>query len=534
MKNRIIVVVISAIFLSMSYNIYNFSTSNYEYKHILQNKMESFEIINNKIDKRISDSANYMYYNLDYIEDEFVKVDNFFEDFSKEEIILQDKMMEKKLENLKSLFQRKDFLNYKFQKTNVTLKNSTIYLSILLLKSQNLFSDPAYLSLVNRTISDIYLAKSSNDKDFLINLKKNIAKFKKYDFNSEDKKKFNAMLVAHLNVYDTKYEKYVYYLTQLSDDIYATEIESFRDMVYQSIYEKILSINIYLWLYGFSLLISVMIILHLIKKVELTHKDLKLKTKEQENLLLLFEKQVKEKTDENVKQAQVLLQQSKMAAMGEMIGSIAHQWRQPLNEIGINIQKLKYDYRAKKVDEDFIYEFIKKNKRAIDFMSTTIDDFRNFFRIDKEKDSFSVKKAIKDVASMQSAQLKNSAITLNILGDDFEIDSFKNEFQQAVFNIITNAKDTLVENDIKNPTIDITLQENKLTIEDNARGVPQEILERIFEPYFTTKEQGKGTGMGLYISKMIIEDNMNGELSVSNSDNGALFEICFSKELTDG
>ena len=527
MKNRIIIILISIFILSMSYSIYNFSTSNYKYKNILQKKTESFKNVNIRIDKHVSDSSNNMYYNLDYIKNEFIKVDDFFKDFPKEKIVLQNQMILKKLKTIKSLFEKKDFLNYKFQKINIIIKNSTIYLSILLSKSQNLFNDSIYLSLVNKTISEIYLAKLSNDKDFLINLEKNIAKLKKYKFNKEDKEKFNTILIAHLEVYDNNYEKYVSYMIQLSDDTYIIEIENFKDMIYKVMYEKILSVNIYLWVYAILLLLSMIIISYLIKKIELTNKSLQDTTKEQQNLLSLFEKQVKEKTEENIKQAQVLLQQSKMAAMGEMVGSIAHQWRQPLNEISINIQKLKYNYRDEVIDENFINEFIKKNKYTIDFMSSTIDDFRNFFRINKEKEKFSIKKAIEDTISMQSTQLKNNDITLNILGDDFEIDSFEHEFQQVILNIVNNAKDALIQNNIKNPIIDIKLQNNIVIIEDNAGGIPEEILDRIFEPYFTTKEQGKGTGMGLYISKMIIEDNMNGSLSVSNIDDGALFEICF-------
>ena len=215
---------------------------------------------------------------------------------------------------------------------------------------------------------------------------------------------------------------------------------------------------------------------------------------------------------------QILQQQSKMAQMGEMVGSIAHQWRQPLNEVGINIQKLKYDYKSNIIDESFINEFIDRNKQTINFMSRTIDDFRNFFRVDKAKENFSIKSAIKNTISMQSSQLNNHNITLDITGDDFKIDGFQNEFQQVILNLINNAKDALIQNKIKDPTINIILQNNTITVTDNAGGIPEEVINRIFEPYFTTKEQGAGTGMGLYMSKMIIENNMGGILRVSNTD----------------
>jgi signal transduction histidine kinase len=214
--------------------------------------------------------------------------------------------------------------------------------------------------------------------------------------------------------------------------------------------------------------------------------------------------------------------------MGEMIGAIAHQWRQPLNELGINIQKLKYDQKANKIDDEFIKDFISKNRSIIDFMSKTIDDFRNFFRVDKEKEKFSIKEAIENTTSMQLAQLKNHNVVLNIKGDDFESIGFKSEFQQVILNLVNNAKDAAISNNIEYPVIDIIIKDKKVIIKDNMGGIPNDIIDRIFEPYFTTKDQGKGTGMGLYMSKLIIEDNTGGILSVKNIDGGAEFCINFN------
>ena len=221
----------------------------------------------------------------------------------------------------------------------------------------------------------------------------------------------------------------------------------------------------------------------------------------------------------------MLVNQSKLASMGEMIGAIAHQWRQPLNELSIRIQKLKYSYEREEVDEAFVEAFIEKNKKTIEFMSHTIDDFRNFFRIDKQKQDFYVKEAINDVVSLQSAQLKHHNIELQVDGKEFTHHGLKTEFQQVIINLITNAKDAIVEKDIKNPKIDIILQKNSVTIQDNAGGISDEILQRVFEPYFTTKEQGKGTGMGLYLSKMIIEKNMHGIIELCNKGDGTSVEI---------
>ena len=229
-------------------------------------------------------------------------------------------------------------------------------------------------------------------------------------------------------------------------------------------------------------------------------------------------------------QEALLHQQSKLAAMGEMIGAIAHQWRQPLNALNMNIQNLDDDFEDGLIDRDFIQTFIEKNRQTIVFMSKTIDDFRNFFRTDKEKQSFSVREAIVETLSLQEAQFKTHTIAVDIHGDDSTLYSLKGEFQQTLLNIINNAKDALVEHQKGEKRITIGLFKDSMCIEDNAGGIPEDILERIFEPYFTTKEQGKGTGIGLYMSKLIIEKNMGGTLSAENTEGGARFWIHFQAQ----
>jgi len=227
---------------------------------------------------------------------------------------------------------------------------------------------------------------------------------------------------------------------------------------------------------------------------------------------------------------ELLAQQSKLASMGEMIGAIAHQWRQPLNEIGIAIQNLRYDYEDGLIDKEFLDSFIEKNKEVIKFMSTTIDDFRNFYRVDKTKELFDVREAINTTLSLQMAQLVNHNISVFISGESFKINGFKNEFLQVILNLVNNAKDALLQKGVEDAKIEIVLEDKVIKIRDNAGGIPDEIVERIFEPYFTTKEQGKGTGMGLYMSKMIIEENMDARLSVRNTETGAEFRMDFNEK----
>jgi PAS domain S-box-containing protein len=237
--------------------------------------------------------------------------------------------------------------------------------------------------------------------------------------------------------------------------------------------------------------------------------------------------EVQKQTEENIKKDKILQEQSKLAAMGEMVGAIAHQWRQPLNSLNINIQNLDDDYAEGLIDKKFINSFIEKQSQTIKFMSKTIDDFRNFFRVDKIKNKFSVLEALNATVSIQTAQLKNNNISITIVGEDFEIDGLQSEFSQVLLNLIANAKDAIIESKIEYGTITITLSRGKISIRDNGGGIPQEIANRIFEPYFTTKPQGKGTGMGLYVSKMIIEQNIGATLTFNALEDGSEFEISF-------
>jgi CheY-like chemotaxis protein len=243
----------------------------------------------------------------------------------------------------------------------------------------------------------------------------------------------------------------------------------------------------------------------------------------------ILEQKVQEQVQQMRKKDEMIFHQSKLASMGEMIGAIAHQWRQPLNALNINIQNLEEDFDEGLVDKEFIEEFMIKNREIIEFMSKTIDDFRNFFRVDKQKANFSVLSVVNDVLAIESAQLKDKDIQVEILGDDFTAYGLKNEFGQVLLNLINNSKDAIVCNHIPNPKITIKLLDHEVKVIDNGGGIESDVIERVFEPYFTTKEQGKGTGLGLYMSKMIIESNMSGKISVVTKDNEAIFSIRFQR-----
>ncbi|WP_456488649.1 ATP-binding protein [Caminibacter pacificus] len=260
-------------------------------------------------------------------------------------------------------------------------------------------------------------------------------------------------------------------------------------------------------------------------------KEVEKKTKELQKINKNLQKMVEEKVNELREKDKALIQQSKMAAMGEMIGAIAHQWRQPLNALALNIQMLEDLAEDEHLDKETLKEFIKKNMETIKFMSNTIDDFRNFFRKDKEKTIFDIKDIIQNTLHLQRAQLKNHDIEVIENLESAKIEGYKNELMQAILNIISNAKDAIDERRKKEKIKGIIKISTKkdgdnviIEIEDNGGGIDLHYLDKIFEPYFTTKEEGKGTGMGLYMVKEIIERN-GGKIEVANTKEGAKFKI---------
>ena len=255
-------------------------------------------------------------------------------------------------------------------------------------------------------------------------------------------------------------------------------------------------------------------------------------------LNIILEQRVMEEINNHMKQEQLLIQQSKMAQMGEMIGLIAHQWRQPLGILSIIISDFEDIYAIGKMDDKYVKDSVEKSLQQILFMSNTIDDFKNFLKPSKEKIKFDVKSNIEQLFSMFKKIFISNNIDVSIITDEgaeLFTEGYPNEFKQVILNILNNSKDAIVSRKQLNTEIkgqiEINLKNSKdkykivVSISDNAGGIPEAIIEKIFEPYYTTKESQGGTGLGLYMSKTIIETNMGGMLTVRNVAGGAEFLI---------
>jgi len=250
-----------------------------------------------------------------------------------------------------------------------------------------------------------------------------------------------------------------------------------------------------------------------------------------DKLKILYTDQ-EQKINEGIKQLRekdhMIIKQSRQAAMGEMIGNIAHQWRQPLNSLGVIVQNIEDAYIYNEINEKYLREKVSHIMNLLNYMSHTIDDFRNFFRPDKEKQNFSIYKAVLNAVGFMEANFTCNNIKVEFKWyQDTEIWGYPNEYAQVLLNILNNARDMLIDRNTKEPIIRITvnksLEKSVVLIGDNAGGIEQEIIHKIFEPYFSTKEVG--IGLGLYMSKMIVEKNMNGSLTVRNISEGAEFCI---------
>lgn len=251
----------------------------------------------------------------------------------------------------------------------------------------------------------------------------------------------------------------------------------------------------------------------------------------------ILQEKFKKYQHEKTKQQNIIAQQSKMAAMGEMIGHIAHQWRQPLSSISTSSSGMKLQKQMNILEDDFLVEGLEQINKSVQYLSNTIDDFKNFYKPNKDKNEFKILDTIDKVINLIDSQFKANGIKVFKSGDNIKVNTYENELIQVIINLLNNARDELVKKDLdyeKLIFINVFKKGKNIVLEikDNAGGIPEEIKDKIFDAYFTTKKDDEGTGIGLYMSNQIVE-NMDGKIKVSNESyefegknyNGALFKI---------
>ncbi|KYJ86479.1 MASE1 domain-containing protein [Sulfurovum riftiae] len=249
-------------------------------------------------------------------------------------------------------------------------------------------------------------------------------------------------------------------------------------------------------------------------------------------LNLSLESEIKTQVETLNRQNILMIQQAKLASMGEMLGMIAHQWRQPLNRINSNIAVLNSVIEEKDFDNPMLKKKLENIKTQTRFMSDTIEDFSSFFHPDKKAKYFQPYILVQKALTL--IDIKNQQVSARLQGDtDIKVLSYKNEYLQVILSILHNAIENFAVTHTTDPLLDIVLKEDDthtiLSIQDNGGGIRHEKIETIFDPFVTTNQSGKNSGLGLYMAKLLIEESMHGTLDVSNRNGGACFTITLPK-----
>jgi len=396
-----------------------------------------------------------------------------------------------------------------------------------------LIVNPNRPDLIGKPISTNY--KDANGKkfreEFLKNIRENGESYTEYAYKKPNE------TTTKLKLSYFRYHERLNWVIAVG--VYLDDIENeilLKKQNLEYIVQKQIQQNIVLFL--LFLTIAIVVSIFISKKIDSVLKEYRNKVREDaellENLNSTLQNRVEEELAKNREKEQLLVEKSRFIALGEMISNIAHQWRQPLSGLSSILMNMKFKHSIGALDEETMKKKFNEADNVIEYMSHTIDDFRNFFMPVKEKEEFSLFSCMESVMMIISSGLQNNNITVHISIDkDLKIRTYLNEYQQVVLNIIKNAKDTLIAQEVESAYIKITgYEENQsvvLTIADNGGGIQTKPKNKIFEPYFTTKSNVDGTGIGLYMSKIIIDKNMKGKLKVSNTKYGAKFWIYIPK-----
>ena len=404
--------------------------------------------------------------------------------------------------------------------------------------------------LVRRGWSEYKTSLAIDDADWMVDLAKSINK-KEQDSTTlanslEDDmihtietkiNKINIILVSMFNMFDRNQTSFAFELLQEdlypsvnSINIHLTQLISLNleaassgkaktEAVYENTFEWIVAATI-----G-TISVAALLAIVILQNIRLLHNEMRnmvdIKTKELQDLNSALEDKIAIEVEQSRQKDQIMFRQSRLAAMGEMVGNIAHQWRQPLNAIVLIIQSFQMKQMVGKLDDKFIDSQVDEGIKLASAMSRTIDDFRNFFKPNKVEEVFYAKNAVQEAIDLVHSYYGKLDITINLIcKEDFTTLGYPNEFSQVLMNLFANSKDVLKDKEDQDRYIEIIVQaddkKGKISVIDNGGGISIAVIDRIFDPYFTTKHQSNGTGIGLYMSKEIIEKQMRGSIDVEN------------------
>ena len=420
---------------------------------------------------------------------------------------------------------------------------------VLLTKSDTSFINNIS-SLKNKKIS---VVESYSIINTLRNKYKDIEFIEVKDIDEGIKKTLNGEVFGHIDTISTSWYKIQSkYLTKISissklDENIDISIATVPDDVLYGIFQKaVLSIDEYnkneilnrwtfteyqkefdysiIWKISIFLILIFMAILYrqkLLKRLnETLIEKVHQKTKKLREINNQLEEKIKKEVDENLKKDRLLSQQQKMISMGQMIENIAHQWRQPLSLITTSVSGLKIKKMLGDLDDEFFNKTLDSVMNTSQYLSSTIDDFRYFFKPQREKEDFYLENCCNRTIDLLEANFLEKNIKVICTIDDVKINGYETELIQVLINLLNNSKDALEsKEDEKLIFIDILRKNNKaiIKIKDYAGGIDEDILDKVFEPYFTTKHQAQGTGIGLYMCQEIVTKHMNGHIDITNT-----------------
>lgn len=420
---------------------------------------------------------------------------------------------------------------------------------VLLTKSDTSFINNIS-SLKNKKIS---VVESYSIINTLRNKYKDIEFIEVKDIDEGIKKTLNGEVFGHIDTISTSWYKIQSkYLTKISissklDENIDISIATVPDDVLYGIFQKaVLSIDEYnkneilnrwtfteyqkefdysiIWKISIFLILIFMAILYrqkLLKRLnETLIEKVHQKTKKLREINNQLEEKIKKEVDENLKKDRLLSQQQKMISMGQMIENIAHQWRQPLSLITTSVSGLKIKKMLGDLDDEFFNKTLDSVMNTSQYLSSTIDDFRYFFKPQREKEDFYLENCCNRTIDLLEVNFLEKNIKVICTIDDVKINGYETELIQVLINLLNNSKDALEsKEDEKLIFIDILRKNNKaiIKIKDNAGGIDEDILDKVFEPYFTTKHQAQGTGIGLYMCQEIVTKHMNGHIDITNT-----------------